>query len=66
MKLNYCVLFIDYVQLCKYESCRFLVATRNIKADEIIIDAEEALAVGPKQATHPVNNEATLFKIYFI
>ena len=47
------------------EYWRFLVATRNIKADEIIIDAEEALAVGPKQATHPVN-ETTLFLIYFI
>ncbi|KAI9551770.1 hypothetical protein GHT06_022106 [Daphnia sinensis] len=33
---------------------RLLIATRDICADEVIIDSEEALAVGPKQATHPV------------
>jgi hypothetical protein len=48
--------FIGYAQECNcVDFSRFLVATRNIKADEIIIDAEEALAAGPKQATHPVN-----------
>ncbi len=33
---------------------RFLVSARDISTDEIIIDGEEPLVVGPKQATHPV------------
>jgi hypothetical protein len=49
------------VQVCKLVPSRFLVATRNIRADEIIIDAEEALAVGPKQATHPVIETIILY-----
>lgn len=33
---------------------RFLVAARDIKAEEVIIDDEPPIVVGPKQATYPV------------
>ena len=46
--------FKNKIHLFYGDGQRFLVAGRDIKAGDVIIDAEEPLIAGPKQATHPV------------